>query len=79
MISEEFSQVREGRHVVQTTEGFEISKVGGGWIAEMFCDEDEYQGECPSVKFKNYGALKGKDDAEIDSALKIAIDLEIVG
>ena len=68
-----------GRDVIRETDEWEISKVDMGWVAEKKCDEDEYGGSCPSIHFKNWGALKDVDDDLMNRALDIAVELDIVG
>ena len=83
IIKEEYQRVlSEGRPRVPETENFTFAGYDDGTIfAIMNCDEDEYQGNCPSVQVASDGAIVYVDgnafdaaSAELDAALMAAIE-----
>ena len=83
MIQEELDRVlSEGRPRVPETENFTFAGYEDGSIfAILNCDEDEYQGNCPSVEVASDGAIVYVDgnafdaaSAELDAALMAAIE-----
>lgn len=83
IIQEEYQrELAEGRPRVPETENFTFAGYDDGTIfAIMNCDEDEYQGNCPSVQVASDGAIVYVDgnafdaaSAELDAALMAAIE-----